>query len=406
MEYGAPAAPAHPLRGSVVAVLLDAVAVVAASLHSPELLKELLEAEAHEEAAALEGFARRFSAVLRKMDSNEDEDEDEEGDEGKGVPAPPTESAAVHVDPMAESGGEGEEKEGDDDDDDDDDDEEGPEDTLVLRCYREAIMGCPVLRGLPGSGLDGRGGLFNNSPSLLEFFFDKFPAVEGFFAEELFQAGSAPPAPTATALALKAANAKWLARHPPDPDLALPPDRPPPELTDDEQKLARILVLNLQLHAPDENWGPLLELRDRVVNELTDFLTDRGDQMAGRVQSLVWMLQNTIQTMSPSLTTYEIWQKLSSRLQVCLRQTELYLATLQADRKKRYQNTGLWNRFIGTLKKGRSCPAGCDDAFDKVCQAHSSQASTLVQLISSYHAACDALMPPTPPDPPLMFPGA
>ena len=228
---------AEPLPHTVAAVLLMHRSAVLAGLHSPELFETFLQTDFEGDSRALRALSTAVMQELQRV----------------GGPLISHEGT-----PM------------------------GP-----LQFYREALMGSQTCLFT-----NSKGGLINGSVLLLETFFARYPTVLGVY--ESFLLGEGGEGDTECRQCLAKVSAQWSALHPNDDEYpAHPSESLAPPMVNDEDKLHCLLVVNLTRTAPEEEWAPLLALRDTVVASLTDFLTAaEGDEhLAGKVQAFVWRLQ-------------------------------------------------------------------------------------------------------------------
>eukprot|EP01062_Namystynia_karyoxenos_P011784 TRINITY_DN14232_c0_g1_i2.p1 TRINITY_DN14232_c0_g1~~TRINITY_DN14232_c0_g1_i2.p1 ORF type:complete len:646 (+),score=119.95 TRINITY_DN14232_c0_g1_i2:82-1938(+) len=225
------------VRASVVSALFSVRQVVCASVHSPGLYLELVAQLPRPIQEQLRDFGMSLFYEI--------------SDASNGHRVPLTEN---DFDGEAEAhGGDGE--------------------LVALRGLKDALMGSAT-RALAGI----KGGLVNEDTNLLYNFLALYPSVELLLARQL-----APDAEsggevgedglTDTLRALRLANERWCELHPNDAEFPPHPCEsgqftPPPG---EDERMRRVLVVNLERRFPESQWKPLIDFRERLTDGIVRF---------------------------------------------------------------------------------------------------------------------------------------
>ncbi|KAJ9439814.1 hypothetical protein DIPPA_12735 [Diplonema papillatum] len=350
-------------RGALVAVLQELCPVIAACMHSPELMEEFVAGLRWDVRVHLHEFSHRLQKILGVQSpigpphgSAQSSDEDGEHDSlGRTLP--------FELDMM---------------------------ECDETRFFKDAFLGPPLcVQGV-------KGGLFNGCTETLEIYLDTHPDLEAFLTEALVNPDST------SSKYLRDANQLWLDAHPVDPEYPPHPcETSPPPAACEEERIDRILLLNLQLHSNEAEWKPLIEARTEFLNRLQYYLCliekKNLAPLAPKLQSAVWMLQNGIAIMSPHSTPYQLHQAMTFRIQSCVDTCNLFIKGLDIARKKRY-GLGIWAKLLGSFrgKNGKNQPKNAsDEEFDKLTDCHRTQANMLLNILVLFPPQLCALEPPT-----------
>eukprot|EP01064_Diplonema_japonicum_P025133 TRINITY_DN3611_c0_g2_i1.p1 TRINITY_DN3611_c0_g2~~TRINITY_DN3611_c0_g2_i1.p1 ORF type:complete len:352 (+),score=47.77 TRINITY_DN3611_c0_g2_i1:45-1100(+) len=249
--------------------------------------------------------------------------------------------------------------------------EEDMVDRHEIRYFREAIMGAP------STALGVNNGLIDGYRYLLESFFDTYPSIERLLLDMI------PPSGNCTEC-LKEANRQWCNRYPVDPDFAPHPcEKQTVPVVDAEDRVKLILTLNLKLHYPEEEtWQPLLACRDQIVCQVEQLLREDAvslDKLPADLKSVLFCLRSSICSLRPYISPYDIWDTLIGRLCNSIEKVEVFLEGVEQERKRRQSSGNVLSRVFGQLMRSRPKKPARNDSFEKVSQAQQLQAEKLKQ---------------------------
>ena len=281
---GSPTSSRPPRIGPRPASVMDAIVelkpLVLAGVHSPVLLGRLLrEAARDEDRRNVEELSSAVISELEKVgggaqlfanSDEEDEEEEEEEDEcgsGNGCATGAGGGAAPAWATSAPGWG-----------------------SCVLTQYRLALMGSHVA---DYNGV--RIGLHHNNTEHLELFLTHYPSVNGVYHQYLVGEGAEEGGETKHMRSMRSVNELWQRQYGVDStQKPHPSETLPPPVVNDELKISVLLRVNLALKNSEEQWLPLVDLRDNLISRLAAFLATpefEGEHLSGKIQTLVWRLQ-------------------------------------------------------------------------------------------------------------------
>eukprot|EP00754_Rhynchopus_humris_P027565 Rhum_TRINITY_DN15092_c2_g2::Rhum_TRINITY_DN15092_c2_g2_i1::g.137630::m.137630 len=384
-----------PRPASVMDAIVELKPLVLAGVHSPVLLGRLLrEAARDEDRRNVEELSSAVVSELEKVGggaqlfaNSDEEDEEEEEDEdecgsGNGCAAGAGGGAAPAWATSAPGWG-----------------------SCVLTQYRLALMGSHVA---DYNGV--RIGLHHNNTEHLELFLTHYPSVDSVYHQYLVGEGAGEDGETKHMRSMRAVNELWQRQYGVDASQRPhPSETQPPPVVNDEQKISVLLRVNLALKNSEEQWLPLVDLRDNLISRLAAFLATpefEGEHLSGKIQTLVWRLQNELTCLNPKMCLYDVWRLITSRVEFGVEQVHSFVEALDAEKRKRYSSGGMWSRLVGTLRTragsriglgGSHSKSASDDAFDQMSECHRAQAGTLTGILEEALQKLSSLKPPDPP---------